>query len=150
MSAKINTPTTCDVRSVIRFLNARGHNAAEIYCQLCESYGSITMSEGKVRQWCHKFRKDHSNVHDEERSGRPSIWTDNLTEYVNAKVRENRSFMISDFCINFPSKTTIFRTGTDTPGYHKLCVQWVPEMLTSAYKDQRLTSAHAFLVHFHR
>ena len=81
------------------------------------------MSEGKVKQWCCEFRKGHSNVPNEECSGRPSIWTDDLAEHVNAKVRENHHFMISDLCTEFPdiSKTTLFRIVADTLGYCKLC-----------------------------
>lgn len=152
MSAIINNAASCEVRSVIRFLNARGYNAAEIHRQLCETYGPTAMSEGKVRQWCREFREGRSNVHDEERSGRPSVRTDDLAERVNAKVRENRRFTISDLSIEFPevSKTTLFRIVTDTLGYRKLCARWVPKMLTSAHKDQRLKSARAFLDRFHR
>lgn len=35
---------------MIRFLNTREHNVAEIHHQLCEIYGPTAMSEGKVRQ----------------------------------------------------------------------------------------------------
>ena len=45
----------CEVRSVIRFLTAKGLHASEIRRQLVEVYGESVMSEGKVRQWCRSF-----------------------------------------------------------------------------------------------
>lgn len=40
-------------------------------------------------------------IHDEERNGRPIIRIDDLAEHVNAKVRENHHFTISDLFIEF-------------------------------------------------
>jgi hypothetical protein len=45
MSKKIEKPAACEMRSVIRFLNARNMNPADIRRQLCEVYGEHAMSE---------------------------------------------------------------------------------------------------------
>ena len=37
--SKIETTATCEIRAVIRFLNARGTTAAEIHHQICDVYG---------------------------------------------------------------------------------------------------------------
>jgi transposase len=79
---------------VIRFLLARNNNAAEIHRNLCEVYGSNVMSDSKVRQWCRLFQEGRTNVHDKERSGRPSVINDNLVEKVNTTIRGNRRFTI--------------------------------------------------------
>jgi hypothetical protein len=39
-------------------------------------YGQNVMSEGTVRQWCRMFKDGRTNVHDEERGGRPSAVSD--------------------------------------------------------------------------
>ena len=36
------------------------------------------MSEGGVMQWCIMFKNGRTNVHEEERSGRPTTVTDEL------------------------------------------------------------------------
>jgi transposase len=36
-------------------------------------YRQNVISEGFVRQWCRMFKDGRTNVHDEERSGRPSV-----------------------------------------------------------------------------
>jgi hypothetical protein len=42
------------------------------------------MSEGIVRQWCRMFKGWRADVHDEERSGRPSfVVTDGLIQNVD-------------------------------------------------------------------
>lgn len=78
--------TSCEVWPMIQFLNTNGHSAAKIHCELCEIYGPSVMSEGKVRQWCCKFREGRTNVHDEERNGKPSVQADDLVECANAGV----------------------------------------------------------------
>ena len=78
MASKISDPASCEVRAVIRFLNAKGINAAQIHRELIEVYGPGVMGEGKVRQWCREFKSGRTNVHDEERSGRPSVQTDDF------------------------------------------------------------------------
>jgi hypothetical protein len=56
---------------MVRFLAAKNFKAAEIHHQLCEVYGENVMSAGGVRQWCRMFKNGRTNVHDEERAGRP-------------------------------------------------------------------------------
>lgn len=55
MSAAIENPAKCEVRSVIRFLCAKNHSAAEIHRELCAVYGPNIMSEGVVREWVRFF-----------------------------------------------------------------------------------------------
>ena len=53
---------------------------------------------------------DEMNVHDEARSGRPSLVNDDLLRKVNARVRDNRRFTISDLSLHFPqiSRTIVY------------------------------------------
>jgi len=75
MSMKIENPASCEIRSVIKFLNAKNVRPAEIYRQVCEVYGENAMSDGMVRRWCRMFSEGRTNVHDDDRSGRPSLVT---------------------------------------------------------------------------
>jgi len=40
----------------------------------------MLMSDSKVRQWCRLFKEGRTNIHDEKRSGWPSVITDDLVE----------------------------------------------------------------------
>jgi hypothetical protein len=43
-----------------------------------------------------------TNVHDEERSGRPSLLRDDLVHIVDQKISERRRFKISELSCKFP------------------------------------------------
>jgi len=49
-------------------------------------------------------------VHDEARSGRPSLVNDDLVREVNERVRADRRFAISDVSLRFPqiSRTLLY------------------------------------------
>jgi transposase len=65
-------------------------------------YGQIVMSEGTVRQWCRMLKDGRTNVHDEERSGRPSVVNDDLVQSVDQKICERWCFTISELSCEFP------------------------------------------------
>jgi transposase len=89
---KIENSASCDIRPVTKFLNVKNVHPAEIYRQVCEVYVENTMSDGMVRRWCRMFSEGRTNVHDDDRSGRPSLVTADLLDQVNEKIRENRRF----------------------------------------------------------
>ena len=73
MFKTIEGAADCEIRSVIRFLNARNVLPNEIHHQICQVYGDNAMSDGMVRKWVRKLNEGRENVHDEARSGRPSM-----------------------------------------------------------------------------
>ena len=85
----------CEMRSVIRFLNARNVLPREIHHQICRVYGDNVMGDGMVRKWVRMFNEVRENVHDEARSGRPSLVNGDLVRKVNERVRDGRRFTIS-------------------------------------------------------
>jgi len=91
----------CEIRSVIRFLNARNVLPSEIHHQICQVYGENEMSDGMVRKWVRMLNEGRENVHNEVRSGRPSLVNDDLVCKVNERVRDDRSFTISDLSLHF-------------------------------------------------
>jgi hypothetical protein len=72
MFKKIEKPILCEMRSVIRFLDARNVKPADIHCQLCEVYGEHAMSDSMAQKWVRHFNEGWENVHDDPWSGRPS------------------------------------------------------------------------------
>ncbi|GFY21781.1 HTH_48 domain-containing protein [Trichonephila clavipes] len=75
----------CEIQSVTLFLTARNLSAADIHHQITEVYGIEAVSDSKVRKWVRKFKDERTNVHDEERSGRSSIITNQLSQAVETK-----------------------------------------------------------------
>ena len=68
----IERSADCEIRSVVRFLNARNMKPADIHRQICEVYGGNAMSDGMVRKLVRNFDEGRDNVHDEPRCGRPA------------------------------------------------------------------------------
>jgi len=58
------------------------------------------------------FNEGRENVHDEARSGRPSLVNDGLVRKVNERVRDDRHFTISALSLHFPqiSRTLFYDT----------------------------------------
>jgi transposase len=82
-------------------LNAKNVRPAEIYPQVNEVYGGNAMSDGMVRRWCGMFSEGRTNVHDDDRSGRPSLVTADLPLQIKEKIRENRRFTMSELGTHF-------------------------------------------------
>jgi len=112
MFKTIEGAADCEIRSVIRFLNARNVQPSEIHHQICQVYGDNAMSDGIVRKWVRMFNGGRENVHDEVRSGRPSLVNGDLVREVNKRVRDDRRFTISDLSLHFPhiSRTLLYDT----------------------------------------
>ena len=136
MFATIEGAADCEIRSVIRFLNSRNVLPSDIHHQICQVYGDNAMSDGMVRKWFRMFN-GRENVHDEARSGRPSLVNDDLVRKVNERVRDDRRFTISDLFPHFPhvSRTLLYDIVSCHLGYRKVCVRWVPKIPTEEHKN---------------
>jgi len=110
MFKTIEGAADCEIRSVIRFLNARNVLPSEIHHQICLVYGDNAMSDGVVRKWVWMFNEGRENVHDESQSGRTSLVNDDLVRKVNERVRDDRHFTISDLSLHVPqiSRTLLY------------------------------------------
>ena len=58
MAGPIQSPAKCEVRSVTRFLNAKGERPAEIHKQIVAVYGNVT-------KWCREFSEGRADGHNE-------------------------------------------------------------------------------------
>jgi transposase len=87
------------------------------------------MSEGTVRQWCRMFKDGRPNFHDEERSGRPYVVSDDLVQSVDQKICERRCFTISELSCEFRhiSNTIFYEIIMDRQGYHNFYAIWVQQ-----------------------
>ena len=74
---------------------------SEIHHQICQVYGDNAVSDGMVRKWVRMLDEGRENVHDEARSGRPSLVNVDLVRKVNVRVRDDRRFTISDLPCTF-------------------------------------------------
>ena len=83
---------------------------SEIHHQICQVYGDNAMNNGMIRKWVRMFSEGREKVHNEARSGRPSLVNGDLVRKVNEIVRDDRRFTISDLSLHFPqiSRTLLY------------------------------------------
>ena len=150
MNALISNPADCEVRGVIRFSQAENVRPSEIHPRLVAVYGEHVMNAASVRKWRTMFTNGRTDVHDAERSERPSVITDALKRKVNRIIRENRHFTISEVYERCPevSHTVVYEIVTEHLQYRKICARWVPRMVTNAHKAARMGAALTFLEHY--
>ena len=75
MAAPIESPAKSEVLSVIRFLIAKFERPAEIHKRIIAVYGNV-MNRQNVTKWCRELSEGRADIHDEQRSGRPSLISD--------------------------------------------------------------------------
>ena len=111
---------------MIRFLQAENVRPCEIHQRLVAVYGEHVMNAASVQKWCIMFTNGRTDVHDAEKSGRPSVITDALKENVNRIFRENRHFTISEVYEKCPevSRTVVYQTVTKHFQYRKIGARW--------------------------
>jgi len=82
-------------------------------------------------------------VHDEDRSGCPSIVNDDLVDKGDNKIGENCQFIISELSMCFPqiSHTLLRDIVEERLHYHTVCANWVPKMHVDEPKKQCRISA---------
>ena len=78
----IENSADCEVGGVIRFLQEKNVRPCDILCRLVTIYGEGVMNAASVRKYCIMFENGRTDVHDEERSGRPSVITGALIQKV--------------------------------------------------------------------
>jgi hypothetical protein len=105
------------------------------------------MNEGTVRQHCRISKDWKTNVHFEQRSGRPSVVSDDLVQSVDQKICESRRFTNSEVSCELPqiSRILVYEIMT-----HKFCARCVPKMLKGAQKTQRMTTAFTCLQRYYK
>jgi hypothetical protein len=108
MYPTIDTPASCEIRALVRFLHAKIMHAAEIRRELCAVYDQNVTSEGTLKQWCIMFKDGRKNVYDEERSDWPSVVSNNLVQIVDQKFVKDGASQFRNFRVNFHKFHALF------------------------------------------
>ena len=96
MAAPNKIPAKCAVRSVIRFLDAKGERPAAIHKQTVAVHGNI-LNLQNMTKWCSELSEGRTKVHDERRSGRPSLISYEILHEIEGEIHANRRV----FCHSF-------------------------------------------------
>ncbi|KAG5324866.1 SETMR methyltransferase, partial [Pseudoatta argentina] len=143
----IQSPAKCEIRRVIRYLVWKGKTPVEVYNEVKTAYGDKGMNRTSVFKWCREFKNGRTSVHDDQRSGRPSILTDDIVEKIENALRDDRRLTVDELSAMFPqiSRSLLHETITETLGYRKLSARWVPKQLTDQHKLNQVEAGQEFL-----
>jgi transposase len=89
MATPIQSPAKCEILYVIRFLNAKGECPVDNYKQIVDVYGDV-ITRHNVMKWCREFSEGRTDVHNEQRSGRSSLISDDLLQKIEGEISANR------------------------------------------------------------
>lgn len=104
-----------------------------------EAYGDSALSYSQVSRWLKAFKEGRGEVHDEQRSGRPSTSkTDNNVARVRQLLDSDRRLSIRMVAneLNL-SSTVVFRIVTEDLAMRKVCAKLVPKVLSDDEKTNR-------------
>ena len=109
------------MRSIIQFLNTKGERPVEIHKQIVAVYGNV-MKRQNVTKWCHEFFEGRTDIHNKQRSSRPSLNSDDLLQEIEGEMCANRHMTKRELHHIIPkmSKTTIHEAVTEKLGYRKI------------------------------
>jgi hypothetical protein len=87
------------------------------------------------------FSEWRENVHDDPRSGRPSVVNEDLVRALEEKIQEIRRSTILSFFLHFSqiSRLLLHEFVSDKLRFQKLCSRWVPKSLTDEHEMKQAT-----------
>jgi transposase len=87
---------------------------AEKHKQIVAVYGNV-MNRQNTMKWCREFSEGRTDIHDEQRSGRPSLISEDFLQEIEREIRAKRRVTIRELLHIFPevSKTTIHEAVTE-------------------------------------
>ncbi|KAF2895151.1 hypothetical protein ILUMI_11022 [Ignelater luminosus] len=142
----IQSPAKCEIRGGICYLVWKGKTSVEVYNEVKTAYDNKAMNRMSVFKWCREFKNGRTSVHGDQRSGRPSIVTNEIVEKIENALRDDRRLTVDELSAMFPqiSRSLLHETITETLGYRKLSARWVPKQLTDQRKLNRVEAGQEF------
>ena len=127
----------CKIRAQLRF------PPTEIYADLQKVYGNGALKYATVCKWVRRFNDGRESVENDRRVGSPvSLLTEKNVATVIKLIEEDVRYTVQEMeelsGIHLSSVLKILR---ERLGLHKICVRWVPHLLTDEQKQNRVRLA---------
>jgi hypothetical protein len=87
MAAPIQSPAKCEVRSVIRFLNAKVERPAKIHKQIFAVYGNV-MNRQNVMKWCREFSEGRTDDDDEVQEEVMALFKGQVADFYDSGIQK--------------------------------------------------------------
>ena len=136
-----------EYRSVIKFLFLQKKSPSTIHEEMLAVYKDDCPSYDVVKHWCKQFKCGRLSVHDEPRSGRPSMSSDrNIVRQIESFIMEDRRVTISNIVEKVGiSRGSIYNIIHDELHMNKVSARWIPRLLTPLQKQNRAECSQQLL-----
>ena len=134
-------------RSVIKFLTKEGAALKDIHQNIVNVYRDLAPSKTTVVKWAAEFKRGRESIEDDPHTGRPvEVTTPENCAAVERLVMADRRLKVDQIAetlgISHGSIETILH---EKLGLSKVCARWVPRMLTSVQKADRMEASSELL-----
>lgn len=139
-----------EVRAVIKFFFLKGKTATQIKTKLDAVLTDSSPSLVTVSFWVNEFKRGRTSTSNEPRSGRPkTATTDEMVEKVHKMIKADRRLKVREIVeATGISNDSVYKIATEVLGMRKLSARWVPHLLSSEQKFDRLLCSQENLVLF--
>ena len=136
-------------RFAVKFCVKLGKSTMETFAVLNTAYSDVAMKRATCFRWHKRFKNGRLSVEDDERSGRPSISTDDPhIDEINTLVQANQRLTVRELAEECGiSVGSCHHILTKEFKMHRIAAKFVPCLMTSDQQDHRVQVCQDLLDH---
>lgn len=138
-------------RTVIKFCVNLGKTPTQTREMLEQAKVRPRVSRSLVFKWHKRFSEGREEIQDDIGRGRKSTLTKKKIRDVQDVIESDRRYTVRDVCdMTGLGRGTVHRILKEHLHMRKLSSRWVPRLLTSDHKEQRVDSSRKFLARYQK
>ena len=117
-----------------------GFSPTEIHADLQKVYGNGALKHATVCKWERHFNDGRESIENDPRVGRPvSVLTEKNVATVKTLIEEDARYTVQEIEeLNGIHLSSVLKILRERLGLRKICVHWVPHLLTDKQKQSRV------------
>lgn len=138
-----------ELRAVIKFCEDLGHTPTQTHQLMQKS--NRKCSRELVYKWHRRFREGRTSLEDDVRSGRPDTVRQRMVARVSDCMEKDRRLTVRAIADDIgTSYGTVERILTQDLNMTKVSARWVPRLLSTDHKENRVACSMEFLRRYDR
>ena len=132
-----------DQRAYCKIRAQLGFSPTEIHTYLQKVYGNGALKYATVCKWVHCFNDGRESIENDPRVGRPvSVLTEKNIATVKTLIEEDACYTVQEIEeLSGIHSSSVLKILRERLGLRKICVHWVPHLLTDEQKKSRVRLA---------
>ena len=120
-----------------------GFPPTDIHADLHKVYGNGVLKYATVCKWVCRFNDGRESIENDPRVGRPvSVLTEKNIATVKTLIEEDACYTVQEIEeLSGIHSSSVLKTLRERRGLRKICVRWVPHLLTDEQKQSRVRLA---------